>query len=212
MTKRRKNKSRFLLIGSFLAFIGLSIFAGYNIFNYYSNKNDEKIAEDFIEELRVQEEKVVDADNQNVENKTDYKVESKINYIGVLEIPAINFKRGFFDVDNTQNIVDKNIEVLNNSDMPNVTNGILAIAGHSGSGRTAYFKNLYKLNVDDEIYVYYGNARYIYKVNKSYEVDKNGIIDITRDIEKTTLVLTTCSKDKTKQIVILAYLTDKENF
>ena len=65
---------------------------------------------------------------------------------------------------------------------------------------------------DDEIFVYYGNAKYIYKVNKNYEVDKNGIIDITRDIEQTTLVLTTCSKDKSKQIVIMAYLFDKENF
>ena len=53
---------------------------------------------------------------------------------------------------------------------------------------------------------------YLEEVNKNYEVDKNGIIDITRDIEQTTLVLTTCSKDKSKQIVIMAYLFDKENF
>ena len=28
------------------------------------------------------------------------------------------------------------------------------------------------LKADDEIFVYYGNAKYIYKVNKNYEVDK----------------------------------------
>ena len=42
--------------------------------------------------------------------------------------------------------------------------------------------------------------------------DKNGIIDISRDKEQTTLVLTTCSKNKTKQVVILAYLVDKVSY
>ena len=209
---KRKNKSQFLLIGSFLVFIGLSIFASYNIYNYYSNKKDEKTANNFIEDLKSQKDNNLNVDNIEVDNKSNNKIENKNNYIGVLEIPTIDFKRGFFDIENRQNTVDKNIEVLINSDMPDITNGILAIAAHSGSGRTAYFKNLYKLKADDEIFVYYGNAKYIYKVNKNYEVDKNGIIDITRDIEQTTLVLTTCSKDKSKQIVIMAYLFDKENF
>ena len=89
---------------------------------------------------------------------------------------------------------------------------IVIAAGNEGSGRTAYFKNLYKLKVNDEINIYYNNTKYIYKVNKNYEVDKNGIIDISRDKEQTTLVLTTCSKNKTKQVVILAYLVDKVSY
>lgn len=142
---RRKNKSRFLLIGSFLVFIGLSIFASYNIYNYYSNKKDEKTANNFIEDLKSQKDNNLNVDNIEVDNKSNNKIENKNNYIGVLEIPTIEFKRGFFDIENRQNTVDKNIEVLINSDMPDITNGILAIAAHSGSGRTAYFKNLYKL-------------------------------------------------------------------
>ena len=133
---RRKNKSRFLLIGSFLVFIGLSIFASYNIYNYYSNKKDEKTANNFIEDLKSQKDNNLNVDNIEVDNKSNNKIENKNNYIGVLEIPTIDFKRGFFDIENRQNTVDKNIEVLINSDMPDITNGILAIAAHSGSGRT----------------------------------------------------------------------------
>lgn len=199
MIKEKISKSRFTVIGSLLLLIGLSIFASYNIYNYYSYKVDNNKANDFIEEVK-KEEPPVEIEEENY------------NYIGVVEIPTIDFKRGFFNIDDRNNNVDKNIEVLINSDMPDITNGILAIAGHSGSGRTAYFKNLYKLKVNDEINIYYNNTKYIYKVNKNYEVDKNGIIDISRDKEQTTLVLTTCSKNKTKQVVILAYLVDKVSY
>ena len=93
---RRKNKSRFLLIGSFLVFIGLSIFASYNIYNYYSNKKDEKTANNFIEDLKSQKDNNLNVDNIEVDNKSNNKIENKNNYIGVLEIPTIDFKRGFF--------------------------------------------------------------------------------------------------------------------
>ena len=210
MIKEKISKSRFIVIGSLLLLIGLSIFASYNIYNYYSHKVDNNKANDFIEEIKKEEPPV--EIEQEEQPKEETPKEENYNYIGVVEIPTIDFKRGFFNIDDRNNIVDKNIEVLINSDMPDVTNGILAIAGHSGSGRTAYFKNLYKLKVNDEINVYYNNTKYIYKVNKNYEVDKNGIIDVSRDKEQTTLVLTTCSKNKTKQVVVLAYLVDKVNY
>jgi len=191
MIKEKISKSRFAVIGSLLLLIGLSIFASYNIYNYYSYKVDNNKANDFIEEVKKEEPPVEIEEEKS--SKEETPKEENYNYIGVVEIPTIDFKRGFFNIDDRNNNVDKNIEVLINSDMPDITNGILAIAGHSGSGRTAYFKNLYKLN-------------------KNYEVDKNGIIDISRDKEQTTLVLTTCSKNKTKQVVILAYLVDKVSY
>lgn len=211
MIIRKISKSRFLIIGSFLLLIGLSIFTSYHLYNYVSHKNDDNKASEFIEEVKKEEEPV-DITTEEDTPTEEVKVEENYNYIGVLEIPTINFKRGFFNIEDANNNVNKNIEVLTNSDMPDVTNGILAIAGHSGSGRTAYFKNLYKLNIDDEINIYYSNTKYIYKVNRNYEVDKNGIIDISRDKEQTTLVLTTCSSKKDKQVVVIAYLVDKVSY
>lgn len=211
MIRRKISKSRFLIIGSFLLLIGLSIFTGYHLYNYVSHKSDDNKASEFIEEVKKEEEPV-DITTEEDTPTEEVKIEENYNYIGVLEIPTIDFKRGFFNIEDTNNNVNKNIEVLTNSDMPDVTNGILAIAGHSGSGRTAYFKNLYKLKIDDEINIYYSNTKYIYKVNRNYEVDKNGIIDISRDKEQTTLVLTTCSSKKDKQVVVIAYLVDKISY
>ena len=121
-----------------LLLIGLSIFASYNIYNYYSYKVDNNKANDFIEEVKKEEPPVEIEEEKS--SKEETPKEENYNYIGVVEIPTIDFKRGFFNIDDRNNNVDKNIEVLINSDMPDITNGILAIAGHSGSGRTAYFK------------------------------------------------------------------------
>lgn len=38
--------------------------------------------------------------------------------------------------------------------MPDKENGNVILAGHSGSGRTAFFKNLYKLETDDEVSIF----------------------------------------------------------
>ena len=211
MIKKEKNKSRFIKIGSLLLLIGLCVFAGYHLYNYLSYKEDIKKADDFINQAI--DEKINTSTPSEEKKEETQKVEETYNYIGVLEIPTINFKKVFFSINDKYNKVNQNIEVLGNSDMPDITNGIMAIVGHSGTGRVAFFKNLYKLKINDEIIIYYNNVKYIYKVNKNYEVDKNGTITIDRDKDKTTLVLTTCSQsNKKNQIVIISYLVDKENY
>ena len=139
-------------------------------------------------------------------NDTGYQKISNDNYIGILEIPAINLRKGFYNIDNKNNNVNKNIQVLEKSSMPDHENSFLAIAGHSGNGRKSFFKDLYKLSINDEIIIYYNNNEYFYKINNIYEEDKDGTIEIKKD-DYPKLVLTTCSqKDKTKQIIIEAFL------
>ncbi len=129
------------------------------------------------------------------------------NYIGILEIKSINFQKGFLDINNKNNNVNKNIQVLNNSTMPNTNNSLLVIAGHSGNGQKSYFKNLHKLNINDEINIYYANMKYTYKVSDIYNEEKDGTIELIKNTEP-TLILTTCNqKDKTKQLIIEAKLT-----
>lgn len=97
--------------------------------------------------------------------------------------------------------------------MPNVKNGNLIIAAHSGNSYISYFKNLYKLSNDDVAYVYFNNIKYTYKVAGKYDAEKNGKVTIHRDNKKNTLTLITCSQtDKTKQIVYILELESEENY
>ena len=90
--------------------------------------------------------------------------------------------------------------------MPDHENSLLAIAAHSGNGRKSFFKDLDKLSINDEIIIYYNNNEYFYKINNIYEEEKDGTIEIKKD-DYSKLVLTTCNqKDKTKQIIIEAFL------
>jgi len=210
MIKKEKNKSRFSIIGSFLIIGATGVFLFYNIYNFYINRIEEKKAEEFINNPVVEDTPVIEETTEEV--KEEVKQPETYNYVGVLEIPKINFKRGFLDIKDKNNNVNKNIQVLENSAMPNVNGGLLVIAGHSGSGRVAFFRNLYKLKENDQIYIYYENIKYIYQVQKYYEETKDGDISIDKNSES-TLVLTTCSQtDKNKQIIIVSKLIDKTDY
>lgn len=209
------NKNRLLIIvGSLIFLLGVFIYA----FNIYNNKTldikDNEQVNDFIDknkEVKVQEIKIND---EIIESKEQTTPSSKINeYIGVIEIPKINVKRGFYNIENTNNNVNKNVEVIKGSSMPNVEKGNFILAAHSGSGRVAFFKNVYKLENQDEIFIYFNNTKYKYQVIDKYEVDKIGKVLIHRDKDITALTLTTCSQtDKTKQIVVIAKLIEEEHY
>ena len=77
----------------------------------------------------------------------------------------------------------------------------------------SYFKNLYKLSLNDTAVVYYKNVKYTYKIVKIYKQPKDGSIAIYRDYNKTTLTLITCTKDdKKSQTVYVAELVKKESY
>lgn len=135
------------------------------------------------------------------------------SYIGYLEIPKLGIKKGFLDVNDKNNTVEKNIEVVKTSNYPDVENGNLIIAGHSGYGYKAFFKDLYKVENGDVAYVYYGNIKYTYQVKKIYTQERTGKIAIYRNYDQKTLTLITCTKDdKTKQTVYIAELIKQENY
>ena len=133
-----------------------------------------------VEEVKEAEEHV---DNINYE------------YIGTLLIPKINLKKGFVAKDSPYNNVDQNILVVSVSDYPDVVNGNLILAGHSGTGYKAFFRDLYKLQLGDTAQIIYQNKQYDYRITKIYKQQKSGKIAIYRDYNKTTLTLVTCSKD-----------------
>ncbi len=155
----------------------------------------------------VTEEK--DNTDSNVSETVDRSVDTGVNYqyIGYLEIPKINFRMGIVDKNSADNNVNKNLFIASNSTYPDVDKGNLIIAGHSGSGYKAFFRNLYKISNGDIAKVEYNGHIYTYQVTKSYEQQKTGKIAIYRDYNKTTLTLITCTKDSDdKQTVYILEL------
>ena len=80
----------------------------------------------------------------NTGNSTSDNTPKKV-YIGYLEIPRISLRYGFVAKDSYYNHVDRNIQIIKESDFPDVENGNLIIAGHSGNAKISYFKNLFLL-------------------------------------------------------------------
>ena len=204
------SKSQLLIVGSLLIIVGLGVIGGKYLYNYIQNRNEEQLIEDFYEEQEKIEE---DTTNEEVptekeEVKTE-KTTKKIDYFAVIKIPKIGLEKGLAPKGSYYNNVNRNISVLNESDMPDKENGNVILAGHSGNGRTSYFRNLNKLQNDDEVSIFYNGSEYKYKVINKYDIEKNGTANIVRNAEKNTLTLITCRHNTNKQIVYICELVEK---
>lgn len=87
----------------------------------------------------------------------DEKISLNKGYFAILEIPKVSLKKEIYEITDAQNDVNKNILVHSNSIFPGNAKSTVILAAHSGTGKNAYFKNLYKLKPGDEIYLYYQN-------------------------------------------------------
>lgn len=125
------------------------------------------------------------------------------NYIALLEIPKISLKRGI----NKDSTVDSNISILN---YDSVVDGNIIIAGHSGNCDVCYFNDLDKLDINDIIYFYYDDIKYVYNII-NIEIKKKNTFDIDNGLNKITLI--TCKKDSNDmQIIITGELIRKEEY
>lgn len=199
--KKEKNKSWLIIIGSLIFLIGICLIS----YDYFSNKNADKKDEILLEEFYNNEEETIESidDSQEIE---EVKEQIKVNYIAVLKIPKINLERGLVDPNSYLNNVNYNLEWVDGSSMPDDENSNVIIAGHSGSARISYFRNLYKLSIGDEISLIYKNKTYNYIVSNIYDIEKTGTAEIVRDKNKKTLALITCRHNTNRQIVVIANL------
>ena len=135
------------------------------------------------------------------------------NYIAILEIPDLNIYNGLYNKYSKYNDVKYNVAILPNSSMPDIENSNLILASHNGTSNVSYFRNLSNINESTLIYLYYNGYKYIYKYHHSYEVIKNGVVEIKRDRFVNTITLITCKEnDDTKQVVYIGYLISKESY
>ena len=210
--KKSLRKSQLLLIGSFLVFIGIFVLS----YNHLVFLKDQVFAnmEIAIAGLNLPTDVEGEVDVPSVDNVSDGTVyqqsSQEINYskyAGVLEIPKIGLKRGFYNTDSKYNSIEYNVSVVAGSSMPDVANGNLMLMAHSGDAYISFFAYLYRLNVGDSAYVTYQGNKYQYKIVNIYTVPKTGKVAIYRNYNKTTLTLITCTKnDDTTQTLYIAEL------
>ena len=209
-----QRKGQLLIVGSFLIIIGFGILGGKIVNNYLDKKQEQDLINNFYEQ---QEEYVVDVpvmEEELVEEEVVEQEEKKetttptINYIAVIKIPKIGLEKGLASKGSYWNNVNRNIEILSESDMPDVENGNVILAGHSGNSGVSYFRKLNKLQNDDTVSIVYNGKEYKYKMVNSYEIEKNGYAHIVRNAEKSTLTLITCKHNTNKQIVVICELIE----
>ncbi|MDD2409830.1 MAG: sortase [Bacilli bacterium] len=213
-----------ITIGVLIVFIGICILSS----NYYNQKKfevfdemndlfysqlieiedldeitEEEVTANVEEDLHVETSVINEIPNTPV-SAIDY---SKY-YVGYLSIPKLDLKKGFTEIDNKYNNVNRNIQVIKPSDYPDKVAGNFIIAGHSGNSSVSFFKDLYKLNLEDELIITYNGIEYKYIIKNIYTDAKDGDLAIKRNKNKTTLTLITCTKgDKTTQTI---YITERD--
>ena len=208
LRKKEKSNCNVVIVISFFIIIFSLIMIGNEYYKNYKIEEDNNdklvkffdIQEDLIEEEIIEE--------QPIEDKKEEPIINNEQYIGVLEIKKINLTRGFYSKNSRLNNVNKNIQILNSSDMPDIENGNVIIAAHSGNSSISFFKNLPKLNFDDNAIIYYQGKTYTYKLVNNYEIEKTGTANIKRNLNKNSLTLITCKHNSNKQLV---YIFELEN-
>ena len=212
-----KSEEAILIVGSLLLIIALVLFHYEKILEInneiYNNIQSKIYQENNKNNLIVN----IDVDyinetDTNIDN-SPLKEQPIIKYLAFLEIPKINLNQGILPKTSYYNNVNYHVQILDISDLPDVINGNMVLAAHSGSSNIAYFKNLYKLTKDDKAYIVYNNKKYSYQVVNIYNQVKKGSLNIYRDLTKTTLTLITCTKnDKNSQTVYILELKGVETY
>lgn len=202
---RKLKKSQILLLGSLLVFLGIIVLT----YGYFSRIKDDVFTEmklSYVENIVIEPDDSEDTTEVPITNNLpeDNKEEIKetviptidySKYLGVLEIPKIGLKRGFYNIDSRYNNIEYNVSMVNGSTLPDVVNGNLILMAHSGSAYISYFAYLYNLKIGDYAYVTYNGQKYSYQLVNIYDVPKTGKVKIVRNYDKTTLTLITCTRN-----------------
>ena len=204
---KRRKKSWFIIIGSLIIVLGFSLLS----FDFIKPYVDENTEEKSLEQFYIKEEQIIDKNDKTTSDEVEKEKKTKVkyNYIAVLKIPKINLEKGLVEKNSKYNNINYGVQILKESDSPDVINGNVILAAHSGTANISYFRNLDKLDLGDDAIIYYQGNTYNYKVVKKYDADKTGKINIKRDRNTSTLTLITCRHNTDKQIVIILELQNQ---
>ena len=204
---KKIKKSQALLIGSLLVFGG-SIFLSWN---YLLRMRDEVFSDMKIAMMDVvSAEEDVSGDGGVPSSNTPHKYEEHeevdySKYFGVLEIPRIGLKRGFYNIGSKYNNIQYNVTLETGSILPSEGYGNMLLTAHSGDSYISYFAYLYRLNVGDECYITLNGVTYHYQIVNIFNINKSGVMMVDFNKPIRTLTLVTCTKDSdTLQTVYVA--------
>lgn len=200
-----KRKTKKLIFGIIVVLIGITV----GIIPIFHKDNTEKKentkVNDYIKDTSIIEKTVDKNDKTEVNRKQELLL--------ILEIPKINLKKGVYPLHSEENTIKKNVAIMKESSLPTELNGNVVLEAHNGTADISYFNQLHKLNIDDQAYIYYQGTKYIYVVNKIYDVKKDGDVEVNRNTNKNTLTLITCKKNtKDRQLVLILYLESEEGY
>ena len=181
-------------ISLIIIMLSLALFCCYHIYYYFLDQGSNELVEAYYER-KIEPERIV--------TKIDRK--EKEEYLGILKIPKINLKEGFYQINSKNNNISKSVTILKESVLTIGNGSIIYLIAHSGTGYLAFFKDLNKLNINDMLYLDINNNSYQYVINDIYEVEKNGKIMVNHNIHEDYLVLSTCGENN-KQLVITSKL------
>lgn len=196
-------------IGIILLVIGVFFLLSYFLYYGYKNKEEKENIELYIEstsvvEVEEQEEVIVEEVKEEKHDSTFW-----VDYKAILEIPKINLKKGM--VESTKNFSSINyaISIDKSSNYPDEEGNFILYA-HSGNSKIAYFRNLNKLNVNDEVFVYYEDVKYNYQIINKYEIEKTGKMEVIRDSKRKLITMVTCISNTNKQVVLIGEQINSE--
>lgn len=187
-------------LGLILVILGHYYFCGYVLAEVHGTESN-----DFPVVLDKSNEKKDDENNLGTESKVLKNEVLEDDYLGIISIPKIGLRKKLYDIGSYRNDVDRNIEILASSKMPDVMGGNFILAAHNGNTSLGYFRDLHRLKVGDEVTIDYKNKNYVYEVSKIYDVLKTGKVAIKRDKSQSTITLITCLGND-RQLVVIGYL------
>lgn len=203
MLKRKKesNKNWLLTIGFLILVVGIALIGIKVIPSFLERDNENKALDVFYNEEYKNDDESLKADT-----KLKSKSDGKLEYIAVLKIPKIKLEKGLVDKKSKYNSIDYGIQILKESDMPDVINGNVILAAHAGTASISVFNDLDKLDKEDIVEILYEKNIYKYKIVKIYDVPKSGEIKIDRNYNCSSLTLITCRNNTNNQIVLIGEL------
>lgn len=187
-------------LGLILVILGHYYFCGYVLAEVHGTESN-----DFPVVLDKSNEQKDDENNLGTESKVLKNEVLEDDYLGIISIPKIGLRKKLYDIGSYRNDVDRNIEILASSKMPDVMGGNFILAAHNGNTSLGYFRDLHRLKVGDEVTIDYKNKNYVYEVSKIYDVLKTGKVAIKRDKSQSTITLITCLGND-RQLVVIGYL------
>jgi len=197
--QKKQLKNAKITFSILLIFIGI-VFITFNYFqtikhNVFNNENIKLLEQEVTISEDITEVEETETVTTTEVITTEKVVSGKDDYIGYLEVPDVNIKRGFVALNSKYNSVSYNVMLIKGSTMPDEENSNLILAAHRGNSSVSFFNNLYKLNDGALAYVTYNNHKYTYKLVNRYEEPKDGSLTIRRNGEVRTLTLITCTRD-----------------